>query len=100
MVNAIDYTAAAGHYPLEHTIDVLASVDVEGSVHYNMRHKNRSDVIDTITIQTNHSQDLAMMRVIRENLNQRRYYNLGFRKCATFVEEVLRAGGQYAPETI
>jgi hypothetical protein len=62
------------------------------------------DILDTITIKTESSQDAAMLRVIARNLNELRDYNLYRRNCATFNEEVLGAGGLLgepdAPRTI
>ena len=92
-VNAIGPLDTVGHYPLTGSQEVLAGKTVTGTVTRDVRHKNMSDILDTITIQTTPSQDAAMLRVINRNLDELRDYNLYRQNCAHFGQEVLGAGG-------
>ncbi len=83
-----------GHYPLEHSIAVLMGEDVPGIVQ-----RDRRQPVQTITIRTSPAQDEAMQRIITEALGRPRPYNLFFRNCTIFVEDVLRAGGLQVPNT-
>lgn len=98
-VNASEPTDTVGHYPLTHSAEVLAGLDVSGEVTHDLLHKNDKDILDTITIPRTAAQDRAMERAIQDSLQNYRYYNLYFRNCTTFVEEVLRAGGVDVPDT-
>jgi hypothetical protein len=61
--------------------------------------QDHTPVLQSITISRNPQQDAAMQAIISNSLGTPRPYNVLTNNCATFVEDVLRAGGLQVPTT-
>jgi RHS repeat-associated protein len=89
-----------GHYPGQAAdpMTMFLGGDVQGAV----RPDNKFAPVDKIRIRTSPQQDQVMQQIIDEALGNPsgRTYNLYGRNCATFVEDVLRAGGLQVPYTM
>ncbi len=89
-----------GHYP-SHAADPMTMFfggDVQGAI----RPDSKFAPIEEIIIRTTPQQDQIMQKIIDEAMGNPdgRTYNLYGRNCATFVEDVLRAGGLQVPYTM
>ncbi len=89
---AVNGAESIGHYPRVSSRAVAMGQDVPGLVERDAARHAGEDRLERITIATTGEQDRLMLGYINQAMRQPRAYNLYSRNCATFVEEVLRAG--------
>lgn len=94
----INSTDTQGFYPTTHRVCLLTGCDVPGDL-LNDQTQHPGVTPEKIVIPTTPQQDRAMQQVIDQRKASHGNYNMYGRNCATFVEDVLRAGGQKPLDT-